>query len=109
MFTEHLLYAGHCKTPKHNSDLEDRPISSCFLCSVGRVDTEKKDYGSSVKEDFLEVASQWSVEVSEGGGAKRMSGTTTCLHQAPCLCWGRRHFLMVELGGAGKTPVPRTT
>ncbi|XP_034860143.1 uncharacterized protein LOC118010071 [Mirounga leonina] len=32
-----------------------------------------------------------------------MSGTATCLHQAACLCWGRRHFLTVELGGAGKT------
>lgn len=32
------------------------------------VDTEKKDYVSPVKEDFLEVASQWSVEGYEGGG-----------------------------------------
>lgn len=67
------------------------------------VDTGKKDYGSSVKEDFLEVAFQGRVEEYEGGGAKGMSGTTTCLHQAAWLCWGRRHFLMVELGGAGET------
>lgn len=37
------------------------------------------------------------------GGAKGMSGTATCLHQAACVCWGRRHFPILELGGAGRT------
>lgn len=31
------------------------------------------------------MASQWSVEGYEGGAAKGMSGTTTCLHQVACL------------------------
>lgn len=36
---------------------EDRPVGCCFVCSVASVDTGKRVMGSSVKEDFLEVAS----------------------------------------------------
>lgn len=86
MFIEHLLYARHCEAPKHNSDLEDQPISSCFLCSVVSVDTGKKDYGSSVKEDFLEVASRWSVEVSEGGEPRECQEQPhVCIKQHVCV------------------------
>ena len=36
---------------------EGRPARRVLLCSVASVDTGKRVMGSSVKEDFLEVAS----------------------------------------------------
>lgn len=65
MCMEHLLCARHREAPKHNSDLdpslkvpcEGRPARRVLLCSVATVDTGKRVMGSSVKEDFLEVAS----------------------------------------------------
>lgn len=81
---------------------EDRPISWYILCNGVGVETGQKDCGISVKEDFLEVASEWSLGGHEGGEAKGMSGTTSCLHRATCLCWGMKHFTVVELGVAGR-------
>ena len=105
MFTEHLLHARHRKAPKHNSDLEDRPISCYFLCSVVSVDTGRKEYGSSVKEDVLEVASQWNVEVSEGRGAKGMSGMITFASSSMSVL-GKEAF---SYGGAWRGRKDRTT
>lgn len=65
MFAEHLLYVRHCVgVPKHSDSApllryhlrKDRPKHGCFLCHVVSVVAGQKDYGSSVKEGFLEVA-----------------------------------------------------
>lgn len=41
------------------------------------VDRGQENYGRSVKEDFLEVAAEWSLDGSESGEAKGMLSSSS--------------------------------